>query len=237
MSVAAQGNGKTRTARAPKAPTRKEIVVAPVDVAAMLVEIEGVTPYISHRFAEKAIRQMLEKHTGTKKAKAREKKVPHDDFLASMYTVPDDVAGVEGARYFIPAVAFKKAIVDACRYVPGSGLTMTSTKTLVFVAPDRSVDWPPNFMGGPLLRYESLEMREDYVRVATTTDIRHRAMFSGWSVTLAIEYASDNISAEQILNLLQKAGWHNGVGEWRPSAGTGGEFGRFRVVSATLIEA
>jgi hypothetical protein len=47
-------------------------------------------------------------------------------------------------------------------------------------------------------------------------DIRHRGMFEQWSVTLEIRYNERCMSASEIVNLFNTAGFGVGVGEWRP---------------------
>lgn len=60
-------------------------------------------------------------------------------------------------------------------------------------------------------------MREDVVRLSlASTDLRYRGEFDPWSTTLTISYVAGNISAEQLANLLVRAGIQVGVGEWRP---------------------
>jgi hypothetical protein len=49
-----------------------------------------------------------------------------------------------------------------------------------------------------------------------TADLRYRAEFKKWKTTLTIRYNSRAISAEQITNMFQNAGFAIGVGEWRP---------------------
>ena len=60
-----------------------------------------------------------------------------------------------------------------------------------------------------------------------STDLRYRPEFSEWSILLRIEYDTEWISADTIVNLLERAGFGIGIGEMRPQKG--GEFGRFQV--------
>jgi hypothetical protein len=79
-------------------------------------------------------------------------------------------------------------------------------------------------------------MREDMVRVGMgTADIRYRGEFKQWFTTIAVKYNANVMSAEQILNLMQTAGFAVGVGEWRPERD--GQFGRFHVATAKEMKA
>jgi hypothetical protein len=96
----------------------------------------------------------------------------------------------------------------------------------VFIVPD---DIASNLIeihctGGP-------KMREDVVRVANgAPDLRYRPEFGEWSMDLTIDYDGELIGPETIINLLQRAGFGVGLGEWRPSSPkSSGEYGRFQV--------
>lgn len=55
-----------------------------------------------------------------------------------------------------------------------------------------------------------------------------RPEFQDWSCTLRIRYDASSISAEQIINLLNLAGFHCGLGSWRPQRS--GSYGMYEVV-------
>jgi hypothetical protein len=54
-----------------------------------------------------------------------------------------------------------------------------------------------------------------------------RNAFYDWSCELIIEYNQNNLSAEQIINVLNWAGFHIGVGAFRKERT--GNFGAFKV--------
>lgn len=93
--------------------------------------------------------------------------------------------------------------------------------------------YPGIFVRGTLLpiKYEKLVMREDVVRVGKfpnkTADIRHRPAYLNWSIDLELEYNAHVFNASQLFNLATLAGFHIGVGEWRPEKK--GQHGRFEV--------
>lgn len=74
-------------------------------------------------------------------------------------------------------------------------------------------------------------MREDMVRLETgVADLWYRAEYPEWSAALRISYNANMLSLEQLVNLVNAAGF-GGVGEWRPSApkSASGSYGCFRV--------
>lgn len=177
------------------------------------IQLEGLSPLIMHRWSEKARIQMLDKQM--KKAKgAKLAKDPEEDFEQSIYR---DAAGAP----CFPAVAFKAAAVDAA-------VAMDMKKTNLRQSFHITGEMVP-IQGEPT-------MREDMVRIGQgTADIRYRAEFKKWSCVLPVVYNAALISAEQVLNLFEAAGFGIGVGEWRPQRD--GSFGMFRVVGGLGAEA
>lgn len=183
------------------------------------VPIVGTTPLVVHAWGQKAKRLMLDKQQ--KKAKApREVKNPEQDYRDSRYISDEGWDGV-------PAAGFKSALVGACRAV--DDLPMTLAKRMCFVLADgRSTKQNVELVriiGEP-------RMREDMVRLESgVADIRYRAEYVEWSATLRIEFNAGVISAEQIVNLCDLAGYSEGCCEWRPSSpkSASGSCGRWRV--------
>jgi hypothetical protein len=208
--------------KAPTAQNFREVQLPHIEVAAASIFIEGITSLIQHRWSSKAQQMMLDKQTKTAQ-KTREAKDPDEDFRSSLYVLPgheNDPVGTPGA-YYHPASGFKQAAVEACRVLDDKSFNMTKVKALFFVDLD------------PVLTFDQLVMRTDMVRIGQgTSDIRFRGMFVGWGTHLSVSYNRSAISLEQVVNLFNLGGFHNGVGEWRPSSpkGKNGEHGRFRVV-------
>jgi len=193
-----------------------------VEVPALRIELLSVTlvgdsPLICHRFSKKAKNQILASQG--KRVKTREARDPEGEGMDAAYTLP-----VPGA-YGFPASAFKQAAVRAAKQVPG--MTMVDTQGYFFIkaaTPDDAEQ-----LVGPL-RYSEMQINEDAVRLAgpgRPVDLRFRPYFLNWEVDLEIEYNASLVSPEQIVFLLDSAGFGVGVGEWRPEKG--GNYGRFHV--------
>jgi hypothetical protein len=186
--------------------------VPKLDIRLMRVKIVGDAPLIVHKFADKQKKQMLDKQMGVAKS-GRPFKVPEEDFQDSLYLHP-------GGGYGFPAQAFKNAAVSAC-----TSLGKTITKVQARQAFHVSGEFAPDLVkiaGEP-------SMREDTVRIdkGKTADIRYRGEFKTWNCNLVIRYNAQVLSDEQIINLLNIAGFAVGVGEWRTERG--GQFGLFHV--------
>ena len=178
-----------------------------LDVRVITVKIVGDAPLICHKWSEKAKKQILDKQTG-KASAGRELKNPEQDFEDSLYEFP-------GGGYGFPAIAFKNAAVTACTSL-GKSITKVAARQAFHIC-------------GELVKIEGTPApREDMVRVGMgTADIRYRGEFPEWSCTLTIRYNARVLTAEQISNMLNTAGFAVGVGEWRSEKD--GSFGLFHV--------
>jgi hypothetical protein len=186
----------------------------------LTITLIGDSSLITHKWSEKAIKGMLDKQM--KKAKgAREAKDPWMDFCHSLYWLSDmpakpTEATIKKAKFGFPAVAFKAAAVNACSQV--DGLTKVNARASFHIDKEFVI-----IQGTP-------EIREDMVRIAMgTADIRYRGEFKKWKAEFELRYNANVLSAEQIVNLFNVAGFGVGVGEWRPQKN--GSYGMFHVMT------
>lgn len=191
------------------------VELPPLNIQTLEVTLIGDTPLITHRWSEKAKKSMLDKQM--KKAKqAKEAKDPEQDFRESLYALED-------GTYGFPAIGFKAAAVTACTSI--GGITKVAARQAFHVDGEYVV-----------IKGSEPEMREDMVRIAMgTADIRYRGQFFPWWTVLTIKYNANVFSAEQLLNMLNTAGFAVGVGEWRPEKD--GSYGRFHVATAAEMQA
>ncbi len=196
--------------------SERMIQIPEPDIRQMKATIIGDTPLVVHRFPEKARKEMEAKQAKLAK-KARPKREPEQEFNQARYTIKK---GVDGW----PANGVKLAMVNAIRYVGDTN--MTFAKGLFFV-------WGPDAHRDMLIiTSKPPKMRTDIVRVPPgpkgAADMRYRPEYTKWSIDLIIGYNADLLSAQQLLNLLDLAGMHVGIGEMRPGApvksGTNGMF-------------
>lgn len=190
------------------AATASTIELPPLDIRQAAFNLIGDSPLIVHAWSEKAKRQMLDKQM-KRATRAKEAKDPEADYEACFYRTP-------GGDYGFPAIGVKAAMVSACRFVDAKMTVMRGafhidSETLTVIGDPRP--------------------REDMVRVGMgAADIRYRPEFPEWRIPVTIRFNASVISAEQIANLLNAAGFGVGIGEWRPEKN--GSYGRFHVASA-----
>lgn len=215
--------------------SQEVIEIRPLDIQKFTVRVVGTTPLIMHKWSEKAKRQMLEAQTGTAKGKKKEARNPEQDFLDTMYVLSEEdkqkmkgISSVEefeeavagGMRFGFPATAFKQSAISAA-YRLGWSKDKMSLRGVFYI--DANDD------GLVEIKSDVPIMREDMVKVGMgTADLRYRAEFRNWYADLTISYnANGQYSLENILNMLNAAGYVCGVGEWRPERD--GQNGMFQV--------
>jgi len=187
------------------APKAGMVKIPPLELDRIDIEVVGDTSLICHKWSEKARKQMLGKQTGEAR-QGKERKNPEQDFKDSLYLYP-------GGGYGFPSVAFKAAAVRAAK---SADMAMTDARAAFHVIGEMV-----KINGEP-------EMREDPVRLnGSTADIRFRGEFKKWSAVIPVRFNSRIISASQVVNLFNTAGFAPGVGEWRPEKG--GQHGMFHV--------
>jgi hypothetical protein len=185
-----------------------EIPALKIDVAEF--EIKGTAPLIVHRFGEKAIKMIVDKQT--KKSKERPERNPDSEMGECLYKFND------GVRTGFPAVGFKAAMIRGGSIL---GWVMKELQQIIFVVPDEN----------DLVEIKGkYALRTDMVRVGMgSADIRYRPEYKEWSAKLVIRYNSSKISAEQIAQLIDAAGFGCGIGEWRPEKSKTGNFGTWKL--------
>lgn len=211
------------------------ISIPKLRVRTIEVKIVSKSPLIVHAWSEKAVRMMLDKQMGVSSA-GRQKKNPVEDFKGSLYYLPNK------AGFGIPAPAFKAAMVGAANDVD---MVMTEVRRAIHVSsyyvPIIADPLPEELWSeddreyAKQIKFEhsfGCSMRRDMVRLDSgVADVRFRGSWPVWKCALQIEYNEAVVSAEQVVNLVNAAGYGSGVCEWRPSSpkNRSGEFGRFEV--------
>jgi hypothetical protein len=185
----------------------RTVSIRPVQKAYLGVRVRSTSPLIQHAFGQKQIEQMRAKQVDGKKTRSRELKNPEECFNAAMHLTRD-------GRYAIPSMAFKKSLINAAHQ--DLGVPKTLVKKGLFVLHE----YIPMETDEPI-------MREDPVPVGSGMDLRYRPEFAEWSALVEFEYDGDLLLPEDVINLLERAGFGVGLHEMRPEKG--GSYGRFEV--------
>lgn len=202
-----------------------KIEITPPNFKVVRLRIEGTSPLMMHKFSEKMRRQIEAKQTSTDATtKKREPKDYTAEFHAARYVSTKKWDG-------IPAAMLRASMIAACRKV--SGLPMTQAKGAFFIRA-QGADMTD---GMPLIKIEGGPPAHDTrpVRLESgVADMRNRPRYDQWACEFDVEFDADMVSAQDVGNLLARAGAQVGIGELRPSAPNsfGGDCGLFRVLTA-----
>ena len=189
-----------------------DIVVQELNVNLIQVTVKGIegSSFISHRLTKENVDKFTARETG--KSKKKELRDYDAEYESCFYYT-------EEGKHGIPAGAFMSAMLQAC-------VDLEVAKTQI----KRNVK-----LLGDIYEIENSEpkRRVDNPRrsgMNSTPDVRHRPEFYDWECDLHIQYNSSNVTPDQIINLINHAGFSVGVGDWRPSAPkSSGNHGMFKV--------
>ena len=207
-----------------KGTEEKVLTIKAPNFQTITLDIEGTAPLLQNKFSKKAVETIMGKQQQGSTARTKKDRAARDyeqDFLEAQYLSEEGWNG-------IPASSFRSAAIRACKLV---GYNMTDAKMSIFV---QAEGYDPD--GTPLVRIigGKPEMHTAYVRLqGTTTDIRVRPMFKKWGCKLHVTFDGDQFTAQDVVNLFNRAGLQVGVGEGRPFSKTsdGLGLGTFKVKS------
>lgn len=194
---------------------QKVIQVPEPDLREVRVTIEGVTPLMTNRFPEETLEDMMNKQ-GKKASAGRAPRDPDEVFRNSLHSMNGG-----GPPYGFPGGGVKKAMAAAGYRFAGHAMT--------------EINGAINILGD-LLTIEGSEPYRDsrYALLqGKTGTVAHRARFDEWKITVPIRYNASAISLEQVLNLLNLAGFSVGIGSYRPEKK--GDFGQFEIKSVEEV--
>ena len=195
----------------------KTIEILPLKLHVIKVPVNAIdgSTYIPHRLGMEAMAGIEEKITGKPKKGKKIRNFEKEYENCFYYT--------EDKKYGIPARAFAGAMLDAA---VACDIPKTKIKRAVKLLGDVYE-----------LEYKKINHRIDYPRQSGMTkapDIRHRPEFVDWTCTLYVQFDENQITEEQVVNLIEQAGFSTGVGDWRPNPpkGNPGIHGMFAVVKS-----
>ena len=183
-----------------------------------IVQIQSISEYSQSRYIDPALKG--EKET-------------NDDFEKRIW--PEKMHADQSGEVYIPPMAFKQSLDEACRYlalkVPGRGKT-TYTKHFK----SGVLCTKPVMLGVKKsdIKGETLLMNSDGVRGSGKRVPRIFPVIHSWSGEVEFAILDDIITEDVFIRVMREAGQLIGVGRFRPQ--NGGYYGRFSVVSYEWAE-
>jgi hypothetical protein len=191
---------------------KKSLKCPPIKRRHITLTIKSKSPLIQHKWSDKAKDMMRDKHQG-KKTRSREVRDTKSEGEEASYRTTD-------GRYGIPLLAVKSSMISAAH--KDIGIEKTLVKKALFIP---SVDGSAVI---PFLEHSEPTIEEDCVRVGQgSADLRYRPYFNEWSARITFEVDAELLTTEDLVTLVNRAGFGVGICEWRPEKG--GEYGRFYV--------
>jgi len=229
-------NGTSKTERTPddmeilppaKAKTKTSAITIPrPNMQTIQIMIEGTAPLSCHKFsgmAQQSIEDAQTKVGAKNKRGSKPPRKPQVEFEGAIHRSP------EGWIAW-PASAFRNAMISSCRLV---GYQMTRAKLTVFIV----ADGYEKETGDPIVRLlaKDPEMHRSAVRLDSgVVSLAYRPLWrEDWHIDLSIRYDGDQFTADDMVNLLWRAGMQVGIGEGRHDSrnSNGIGWGTFRVLN------
>ncbi len=193
----------------------KEVKVPEVQLTKMTVVVENRedSSFLMQKMSDDTKKELEEKYEkGNFKGQQEKKKAKEEILEGHIHRTEDDEVG-------FPAAGFQKALIN-----------MAKTKQLDGVS-GKLVSGAVQVMGDIIpMKYEEMKVSELWGTRSGRTGAPRlivRPEFENWSFEIPVAFNSKMISAEQVLNLFNLAGFHIGVGSYRKA--NGGSYGMFKV--------
>ena len=191
-----------------------EVAIQPINVGTITVKLNGKTPLLMDRFPEDVKKGILAKQAGLAKGNKKKIRDTTDEIKEAIHLTSKGAIG-------FPVFGFKKGMMEATSFV---GDKAFSKKLISGAVKIMNVD-----EGLVPIKFKKQTVLEHNIGSQT----KFTPCFHDWSCELQIRYDQNNISAQDIVTLLNYAGFYNGVGAWRPkgAGGGSGEYGMYEVVA------
>jgi len=191
---------------------KKIIKIEPIVVGEFTVNIKGKAPLIMDKFTDAAKDLIIAKQTGVSKGNKKKIRDIKDEIKHAIHITSKGKIG-------FPAYGFKRGMAECTSFVGDKFFS----KKLVYGAV-RIVNTEDGLVPITYKKQDVLEHNIGH-------NVKYSPQFHDWGCKLTIRYDKNNISAQDIITLLNYAGFYVGIGGNRPKGGGGGtgEFGTYEV--------
>ena len=186
-----------------------EIKVKPLETKTIKIKISG-DKLMMDKFPIEVKHKILDKQTGKNKSAKENRDIKKEVELAIHKTSKGKIG--------YPSSAFKSGMVEATSFVGDKFFSKKLVKGSIKIL---------NAEEG-LIPIKSKKM--DIVEHSIGPNTKFSPVFYDWECELLISYDAKNIAPEDIINLLNYAGFYFGVGAWAPRSKSSGEYGMYQVM-------
>lgn len=201
---------KTKKEEQPKEQEKKDkkvmVGITPIRVASVEIKVIGKTPLLMDKFSDEVKKDILAKQTGIAKSIKKSRDIDQE--------IKRAVHFLSNGKVGFPTEGFKKGMIEATSFVGDKFFSKKLVRGIQFV-------------NGSMveIKYKKQDVLEHTIKGIT----KFSPQFHEWSCELEILYDKNNISTQDIVTLLNYAGFYYGIGCWRPSCQSGGNFGMYEV--------
>lgn len=191
-----------------------EVVLEPLQLSTIKVKLKGKTPLLMDKFPDATKKEILDKQSGvSKSSKKRTRDVTKE--------IGDAIHKTSTGKVGYPAYGFKKGMMECTSFVGDKFFSKKLVSGAVRIVNSEEGLIP--------IKCKKQDILEHNIGPNT----KFNPQFHDWECTLEMEYERNNISAQDIITLLNYAGFYVGVGAWRPKGkdGGSGEYGMYEVVT------
>ena len=189
-----------------------EVKLQPLNIKVLSVEIVGKTPLLMDKRSDDTLKEILDKQKGvSKSAKKKVRDLKSETELAIHKTSKGTIG--------FPAHGFKAGMINAAARVGDKFFSKVLIRGSIRIINQEEGLIPITYG------------KQDILEHNIGTNTKMTPQFHNWACKLIIKYDGNNISASDILTLINYAGFYNGIGMWRPTGSDGGsgEYGCYEV--------
>jgi hypothetical protein len=202
---------KKVTETKPKETIRK-IELRGLNIKTLRVNIVGKSPLLMDKIPKEVLDSILAKQTGISNTNAKKIRDPKEEIKNAIHYTSDGKIGY-------PVQGFKRGMMDCAvrlgnkfftkSLVAGSIRITNAEDGLILIKSDKPTVFERNI----------------------SHNTKYSPMFKNWSAELIIKFDANNISEQDIITLINYAGFYVGIGSWRPKCrdGGSGEYGCYEI--------
>ena len=191
-----------------KVEEKQVISIAPISLETVTFKITGTSPLLMDKFPEEAKKQITEKQMGVSKTKKKNRDIDKE--------IEEAVHKTQDGAIGYPAIGFKAGLIESTSFI---GDKFFSKKLLKGIQIVNSVD------GLVPIQFK----KQDILEHSIQSNTKYTPQFHDWTCTLSIQFDKNNVSGEDLANLINYAGFYYGVGIWSPRCKSGGNYGMYKL--------
>ena len=182
------------------------IRVNQINLATVSFKITGTSPLLMDKFPEDVKKQIEDKQTGKSKVSKKPRNIEKET-LQAVHKTQDGSIGY-------PAIGFKAGLIESTSFI---GDKMFSKKLLRGIQIVNAVE------GLVPIEFK----KQDVLSHSIQSNTKYSPQFHDWSCVLKIQFDKNNVSTEDIANLINYAGFYYCIGIWSPRCKSGGSYGMY----------